>query len=241
MFADTLDSSWTGRSRRGWTTLTSFGLQALLAGLFLLLPLLRHEGLPLLRRLSTPVSLGTPLAEPPAATPSGNPSAPRNLIRAILVAPQRIPIGVAHITDVGQPPDFGTNGSQIPGALGTGDPRGIPFSVSGGMTPVIPLPPPAITRPIRISQISEGNLIRRVQPLYPPIARTAGIEGQVVLQAVISKEGTIENLRVLSGHPMLVRAAIDAVSQWRYRPYILNNEPVEVETQITVNFSLSRN
>ena len=109
------------------------------------------------------------------------------------------------------------------------------------MTPVIPLPPPAITRPIRISQISEGNLIRRVQPLYPPIARTAGIEGQVVLQAVISKEGTIENLRVLSGHPMLVRAAIDAVSQWRYRPYILNNEPVEVETQITVNFSLSRN
>jgi protein TonB len=63
----------------------------------------------------------------------------------------------------------------------------------------------------------------------------------VVLQAVISKQGTIEDLRVLAGHPMLVRAAIDAVSQWRYRPYILNNEPVEVETQITVNFSLSGN
>ena len=62
-----------------------------------------------------------------------------------------------------------------------------------------------------------------------------------MLQAVISKQGTIEDLRVLAGHPMLVRAAIDAVSQWRYRPYILNNEPVEVETQITVNFSLSGN
>ena len=85
----------------------------------------------------------------------------------------------------------------------------------------------------------EGNLIRRVQPAYPPLARGARIQGQVVLAAVISKEGMIENLRVLEGHPMLVRAALDAVSQWRYRPYVLNNEPVEVETRITVNFSLS--
>ena len=85
----------------------------------------------------------------------------------------------------------------------------------------------------------EGNLIRRVQPAYPPLARSARIQGQVVLAAVITKAGMIENLRVLEGHPMLVRAALDAVSQWRYRPYILNNEPVEVETRITVNFSLS--
>jgi protein TonB len=87
----------------------------------------------------------------------------------------------------------------------------------------------------------EGNLIRRVQPQYPPLARSARVQGRVVLAAIISKEGTIENLRVLEGHPMLVRAALDAVSQWRYRPYILNNEPVEVETRITVNFSLSGN
>ena len=84
----------------------------------------------------------------------------------------------------------------------------------------------------------EGNLIRRVQPVYPPLARGARIQGQVVLAAVISKAGTIDDLRVVSGHPMLVRAAIDAVSQWRYRPYILNHEPIEVETQITVNFFL---
>jgi periplasmic protein TonB len=84
----------------------------------------------------------------------------------------------------------------------------------------------------------EGNLIRRVQPVYPPLARTARIQGPVVLAAVISKAGAIENLRVLSGPPMLVKAALDAVSEWRYRPYILNNEPVEVETQITVNFTL---
>jgi len=84
----------------------------------------------------------------------------------------------------------------------------------------------------------EGNLIRRVEPVYPPLARSARIQGQVILVAIISKAGTIEKLHALSGHPMLVPAAVDAVSQWRYRPYILNSEPVEVETQITVNFTL---
>jgi protein TonB len=87
----------------------------------------------------------------------------------------------------------------------------------------------------------EGSLIRRVQPVYPPLARTARIQGPVVLVALISKAGTIEDLHAISGPPMLVRAAVEAVSQWRYRPYILNSEPVEVETQITVNFLLSGN
>ena len=85
----------------------------------------------------------------------------------------------------------------------------------------------------------KGNLIRRVDPVYPPLARSARIQGPVVLVAVISKAGAIENLRAISGHPMLVPAAIDAVRQWLYRPYILNSEPIEVETQITVNFSLA--
>jgi periplasmic protein TonB len=89
--------------------------------------------------------------------------------------------------------------------------------------------------------MNEGNLIRKVQPTYPALARSARIQGTVMLQAVISKQGTIENLIVLTGHPMLVPAAIDAVRQWHYRPYILNNQPVEVETQITVNFSLAGN
>jgi protein TonB len=102
----------------------------------------------------------------------------------------------------------------------------------------MPVAPRPVAAPLRISHISEGNLIRKVLPEYPPLARSARIQGPVVLQAMISKEGVIENLRVVTGHPMLVPAAIDAVRQWRYRPYILNNEPVEVETQITVNFGL---
>jgi len=85
----------------------------------------------------------------------------------------------------------------------------------------------------------EGNLIYRVQPQYPPLARQARVQGIVVLRAVISREGRIENLGVVSGSPLLVKSAMDAVHQWRYRPYYLNNEPVEVETQVTVNFTLS--
>jgi protein TonB len=102
----------------------------------------------------------------------------------------------------------------------------------------MPVAPRPVAPPLRVSHISEGNLIRKVLPVYPQLARSARIQGAVVLQAVISKEGVIENLRVVTGHPMLVPAAIDAVRQWRYRPYVLNNEPVEVETQITVNFGL---
>jgi protein TonB len=89
--------------------------------------------------------------------------------------------------------------------------------------------------------MDEGDLVHKVLPIYPPLARAARIQGQVVLQALISKQGVIENLKVLSGHPMLAPAAKEAVRQWRYRPYVLNNEPVEVETQITVNFSLAGN
>jgi protein TonB len=85
----------------------------------------------------------------------------------------------------------------------------------------------------------EGNLIRRVEPSYPSIAKQARIQGSVLLRAMIGKDGSIENLRLLSGHPALAQAAMEAVRQWRYRPYFLNGEPVEVETQVTVKFVLS--
>jgi protein TonB len=92
-----------------------------------------------------------------------------------------------------------------------------------------------------VSHWAEGNLIYRVQPIYPTLARQARIQGTVELRAVISKAGTIENLVLVHGHPMLSAAAIEAVRQWRYRPYLLNDEPIEVETEITVNFLLSGN
>ena len=103
--------------------------------------------------------------------------------------------------------------------------------------------PPAVrpaqqSRVVISSGVTEGLIIYRTTPAYPTIAKTAGVTGTIVLAATISKAGLIENLRVLSGHPMLREAAIDAVQKWRYRPYLLNNQPVEVETTINVVFSM---
>jgi len=114
--------------------------------------------------------------------------------------------------------------------------------VIGGIIGNTPVAVPKVATPqkIRVSQgVLQGSLIHDVKPVYPPIAKAARVSGSVVLQATISKDGSIENLRVVNGHPMLVQAALDAVKQWRYKPYVLNGEPVEVETQITVNFTLS--
>jgi protein TonB len=89
------------------------------------------------------------------------------------------------------------------------------------------------------SVMMEGFLIHRIDPPYPSLARMAGVQGTVVLAAVIGIDGTVQKLQVLSGHPLLVQAARDAVAQWRYRPYILNGSPIQVDTQITVKFTLS--
>jgi len=98
----------------------------------------------------------------------------------------------------------------------------------------------AVTAPVRVSgKVEEGLIIQRTVPTYPPIARASGIEGTVVLQATISRSGTIANLHVISGPLMLQQAAINAVQEWRYRPYLLSGEPVEVETTVNVIFKLN--
>ena len=104
------------------------------------------------------------------------------------------------------------------------------------------MPKLAVLQPkrIRISQgVTKGLLIQKIEPKYPPLALTARIWGQVVLKAIITKEGETKELQLVSGHPMLVPAAIEAVSQWHYRPYLLNGEPTEVETTVTVTFQLN--
>ncbi len=125
----------------------------------------------------------------------------------------------------------------VPGAAG-----GQMGGVIGGIINSTPVAVPKVATPqrVRVSQgVTQGLLIRKIQPNYPPLARQARIQGSVLLQAEISKDGSIQNLRLISGHPMLAPAAIEAVKQWKYKPYILNGEPVEVETQITVNFTLA--
>jgi len=94
---------------------------------------------------------------------------------------------------------------------------------------------------VRVSSgVAQGLLVHQVKPAYPTLAVQARIQGTVVLQAVIAKDGTVQDLRVVSGHPLLVQAALDALRLWRYKPYLLNHQPVEIDTQINVNFTLGR-
>jgi len=174
--------------------------------------------------------------QPAHERPSGHTIVVNNFDPHGIMLPTHRQVAIGPESDEPGPPDGPISGPIGSGPIG--DPMGPPLPYSGPAPVLPPKPVATIVRAIRKSSMLEGNLIRKVQPSYPPMAKMAHVQGQVVLAAIISKEGTIENLRVLSGHPMLVASAIEAVSQWRYRPYILNDEAVEVETQITVNFTL---
>jgi periplasmic protein TonB len=242
MFADSLcDSTLASFPRRTWTTLMSFGVQAVGVGIMLLIPLIYTEGLPALRWMTAPLPTPAPfVAEAPALEMHNAGGGRSELSHGILVQPpdiRSVTLQVDNRNVLPAPPD-----AEIgPGPGGPiGSPNGVFNSIYSASTFVPPLPPKPTARPPRISIMMEGNLIHRVQPTYPPLAKAAGIQGTVVLRAVISKEGTIENLTVQSGPPLLVKAALEAVAQWRYRPYLLNGDPFEVETQVTVNFVLNR-
>jgi periplasmic protein TonB len=244
MFAESIvDTSWAQRTQRSWTTLTSFGLQVLALGMLLSLPLLRTVGLPESRVLQPPLSWGAP---PPPLR-----SLPRqhimrlnqsNLADTVLIAPPSIPHQIRMIDEIELPPQVSYRPKEgVDSGTGDGAGNGVWKAINESLNRVAPpIAAHVDSRPaFRTSTMLQGSLIRRIEPIYPPLARTARIQGPVVLAAIISKEGMIRQLQVLSGHPMLVRAAVDAVSQWRYRPYVLNGEVIEVETQITVNFKLN--
>jgi protein TonB len=149
-----------------------------------------------------------------------------------LTAPTKIPKNIAMVTEKEAPPsNFG-----VAGSMGGSD-SGVMGSIFGsGSGPQVKAAPP---KKVNISAgVAVGMLLQKTQPIYPPIAKAARVSGTVVLQAMISKQGTIEDLHVVSGPAMLQQAAIEAVKTWRYRPYLLNNEPVEVETTINVIFTL---
>jgi protein TonB len=244
MFEDSLIESG-GRlsTKRGLTTTISFILQVALVGILVLIPLLFTEALPKTQLMTFLVAPPPPPPPPPpAATPvKVVKQIQTDIVNGQLRTPTKIPEKVQMIKEEEAPPPM----SSMAGVVG-GVPGGVPGGQMGGViggiissTPVA-VPKAATPQRVRVSQgVTQGLLIRKIQPNYPPLARQARIQGSVLLQAVISKEGAIENLRLISGHPMLAPSALEAVKQWRYKPYILNGEPVEVETQITVNFTLS--
>ena len=235
------------RTKTPWTIALSFVLQCIVLGILILIPLIYTEAIDLKQFTSTML-----VAPPPPPPPPPPPAAAAVRVMPVarimqagrMMAPTVIPKQVTMIKEDEMPPDVG-------GAVGVvgGVPGGVPGGQIGGVLGGIiggvagsNLPPPPKAAPQRIrvgGQVQQAKLISQPRPVYPPLAKQARIQGTVRLQAVISKDGTIQELQVLSGHPLLVQSALDAVRQWRYQPTLLNGEPVEVVTTIDVVFTLS--
>jgi protein TonB len=234
IFRESLIASGQSRRRNPWATVGSLALQLLLLLAALVIPLLHTDTLPKRETL-------TMLFVPPPAAASAVTTVPTPTDTSKSIS---IPAAM-HMTQKTPPPPAGTTGGVVggvPDGLVGGFPGGVLTEVLNGThsVPVLAKTSPTPKRMRIASRVAEANLIHDVAPTYPPEAGRARIEGTVVLLAVIAKDGTVRDVRVESGLPVLAQAAIDAVKQWRYKPYLLNGEPIEVDSQITINFTLSR-
>jgi len=246
MFRDSLFETSRATTSRGWATFVSFVVETAAIGVLILLPLIYTDALPALRLGETPL--------PPPRAPRVSDMAknathlvpvPDDLRDSVIRVPVRMPDRAAIIKDRdARPPQFGNDADCDPCVDG-----GIPLDEGprgGDVISLLLKPKPLTAMPkllapntIRVSRMDPGMLIARVEPRYPALAQKTRTQGQVILAAVIGRDGRVQNLRAVSGHPLLIKSAIDAVQQWRYRPTMLNGQPVEVETQIVVNFTMN--
>ena len=249
LFADSVLDFGAQSKRKAVATTTSFIVNCLAICMMLLVPLMFTEDLPKAQLLTMLVAPPPPPPPPPPAA-----EAVQRVVKQIqtdmlstgqLRTPTRIPQKVQVIKEEEAPPPMAATGGVVGGVPG-GIPGGQLGGVIGGIVnatsslSAVPKFAPVQPQRVRISQcVTKGLLIRRVEPTYPTLARSARVQGEVVLSAIISITGEIENLQLVSGHPMLVPSALAAVKQWRYKPYLLNGQPTEVETTITVIFTLS--
>jgi protein TonB len=235
MFGDTLlESSSAPRKGKRWPMATAFTVEAIVAGLLVIIPLLSTGVIPVSARvlIYTPVKPVTleqvervRTEHSPASVPTG---APRST-PVILVSNNPNAIYHGHAVETTTDP----NEVRPPRPDVSGYNKGLDDFIGTG-----PVTNVKLDRSKRIiSQLAEGQLVNRVEPVYPHIAAISGIQGQVKLHAIIARDGRIQSLNVISGNPLLAHAAVQAVEQWRYRPYVLNGETVEVETFILVNFN----
>lgn len=245
-----------GKTNKTWSVLVSFIGQVLLILVAVIIPLIYTDALP--RTQLTSFLVAPPPPPPPPPPPAVAPVKvvkviPRQFDAGRLMAPKSVPKEIKLIKEEELPPPS----SQIAGVVG-----GVPGGVAGGQlggviggivgsvpTAAPPPPPPpvkVVEKPVTPQRIRVGGnvqaakLVRQPKPVYPPLAKQARISGVVRLNAVIGKDGTIQNLSLVSGHPLLTPSAMEAVKQWVYQPTLLNGEPVEVVTQIDVNFTLSQ-
>jgi periplasmic protein TonB len=249
MFSDSLLEFGPQRKRKAFATTTSFIFNCVAIGIMLMMPLIFTEDLPKAQLLTMLVA---PPPPPPPPPPAAAPV--ERVVRQIqtdvlnngqLRTPTKIPQKVQMIKEEEAPPPMPATGGVVggvPGGIPGGQLGGVIGSVISAANSMAAVPKfiPVQPQRVRISQgVTKGLLIHREEPVYPQLARAARVQGEVVLSAVIDTNGQIQNLTLVSGHPMLVPNAISAVRLWRYKPYLLNGQPVEVETTITVIFTLS--
>jgi len=239
----------TGKTSKTWTVLFSSIIQIVVIVVMIILPVIYFDALP----KGTLTSFLVAPPPPPQPPPLPPPEAPK-VVKVIppqfdagrLLAPKEVPNHIAVIVDSELPPPS-SNVSSVLGGKGF---TGTLSSLLGQIPAAAPPPAPAVKKDdkaavpnqhIRVGgKVQTAKLVKQPRPNYPALAKSARIQGVVKLHALISKEGTIENLTVISGHPLLVPAALEAVKQWVYQPTLLNSSPVGVETEIEVNFTLSQ-
>jgi protein TonB len=239
MFEELLVSNpYATKTNKRWTVLVSFVFQVTFLGILLLIPLIYTEALP-------KAMLATLLVAPPPPPPPPPPPAQVQVVRKVqvhlmdagkLMAPKAIPKNVTIIKEEAEPDMGGMVGGVVGGVAG-GSMSGVIGGVIGGM----PGPPKPVQSRIKVGgNVTAARIVNRTTPVYPPLARQTRISGTVRLHAIIAKDGTVQQLEVVSGHPLLVQSALEAVRQWRYQPTLLNGEPVEVDTTVDVIFSLNQ-
>ncbi len=241
------------KTRKSASVFISFAVQTGLIIVAILIPLIFTDSLP--KTQLTSFLVAPPPPPPPPPPPAAAPvkiikQAPRQFDAGKLMAPKQIPKDIANIKEEEMPPMSANAGvvGGVPGGVPGGAPGGVLGGIIGAMPVAAPPPPPVKEAPkpvtpksIRVGgNVQAAKLIRQPKPNYPPLAKQARVQGVVRFNAVIGKDGTIQNLTLVSGHPLLVPSAQEAVRQWVYQPTLLNGEPVEVVTTIDVNFTLSQ-
>jgi periplasmic protein TonB len=224
------------RTHKPWSVGVSMLIQASVLAALLLIPLIYTQTLP-------SAMMNTLLVAPPPPAPPPPPA--QAVVKQVVktktftptpeVAPTVIPKQIEIAKDEAPP-------SVAAPDVGEGVPGGTPGGVLGGIgTSAAPPPPPKAATPNRIKvggSVQEASLVKKITPEYPPIAKTAHVQGTVVLRAIIAKDGSVEQLQFVSGPPLLMASAMSAVKEWKYKPTQLNGQPVEVDTTVQVVFSL---
>ena len=244
MFDDLVISSVNPiKTNKPWTVALSFAVQIGIVLVMILIPLIYTEALP--KQLLTTFLVAPPPPPPPPPPAAAIQRIVKPVARLIhngqMTAPTVIPKKVEMIKEEELPPDVGAVGvtGGVPGGVPGGQAGGVLGGIIGGTGAGLPPPPKVAPSRIRVGgNVAQANLIHMVNPQYPAIAKTAHISGTILLHAIIGKDGTVQNLQYISGPPLLMQSAMDAVKQWRYKPTLLNGDPVDVDTTISVVFTL---